>query len=272
MSDRPAIYAHRGGAGLRPENTIGAFRNALDLGVDGLELDLHLSKDGVIVVSHDPTVDRTTNGTGKIRDLAWQEISALDAGHGWTHDGKVFPFRHRGYTIPSLPAVLEAFPDVTISIDIKEHSGRAVDAVVATLRELDRVEQTVVGSFSGAVVGRYRKRVPEAATAFSQRETLRLVLASRAFGAGRRERAVAEAPSGGARGGSRGPKYLMVPPVYKGLPVITRESVERAHRAGARVGAWTINSAAQMRDMIDLGVDIIITDRPDVARELIREL
>ncbi|NBC29753.1 MAG: glycerophosphodiester phosphodiesterase [Spirochaetes bacterium] len=262
MSDRPAIYAHRGGAGLRPENTMGAFRNAVDLGVDGLELDVHLSKDGAIVVSHDPTVDRTTNGTGKIRNLTRQELSALDAGHSWTHDGKVFPFRGRGYTIPTLPAVLEAFPDVTVSIDIKEHSRRAVDAVVAALRKFDRVEQAVVGSFSAAVVRRYRKLVPEGATAFSQRETLRLVLASRAFGAGRRR------PPGAVRAAT----HLMVPPVYKGLPVITRESVERAQRAGAVVGAWTINAAPQMREMIDLGVDIIITDRPDVARELAQEL
>jgi glycerophosphoryl diester phosphodiesterase len=250
---------------------MGAFRNARDVGADGLELDVHLSQDGVLVVSHDATVDRTTNGSGEIRNLTFQEISALDAGSKWTHDGKVFPFRDSGYTIPRLSDVLDEFPDMVISLDMKDHSRRAVDAVVEMVQRFERIERTVVGSFRASAVRRYRRQVPGAVTAFSRPETLRLLFATRTLGPGRDQRSNAAANGERAAPRPGGPTHLMVPPIFKGLPVITRESVERAHRAGAVVGAWTINTAAQMRAMIELGVDAIITDRPDTARELIQE-
>ncbi|MFW5786494.1 MAG: glycerophosphodiester phosphodiesterase [bacterium] len=258
--NRPQIFAHRGGGGLRPENTLAAFRHAVELGVDGLELDVHLTADGVPVISHDPTLERTTSGSGAIRDHTWEVVRGLDAGYRWTRDGEVFPFRDRGITVPSLREFLEERFEVAVSIDIKDHTEEAVAAVDSLLSEFGRRHRTIVGSFSAQMVRVYRRRAPEAPTAFTPGETLRLLAASRlGLGSGRRARRRAD---GAAR------RYLMVPEFHRGIRVISARSVAHAHGAGAVVGAWTINDSQDMRRMAELGVDILITDFPDVAGEL----
>ncbi len=255
---RPQIFAHRGGGGLRPENTLAAFRHAVDLGVDGLELDVHLTRDGVPVISHDPSLDRTTDGAGAIVEQTWEYVRGLDAGYRWTRDGEVFPFRGRGVTVPSLREFLDEDFEVAVSIDIKDHRPQAVTAVDELLSEYRRRAHTIVGSFSAKMVRAYRLRAPEAPTAFTPGETL-LLLAAAGLGV---------PPLRRARRARRADRYLMVPEFYHGLRVISRKSITHAHAAGAVVGAWTINDAEDMRRMAELGVDILITDFPDVAREL----
>lgn len=262
-TDSPRIYAHRGGAGLRPENTLAAFRHALDLGADGLELDVHRSRDGVLVISHDPTVDRCSDGSGRIRDLYLEELQQLDAGYHWSMDGAVFPFRGQGYRIPTLRELLEelagpgsgkgAAPDagaVPISLDIKDDLPEAVADVQEMLREFGRVEDTIVGSFKGAHVRAYRRNEPTGPTAFTRRETIRLLTAVRL----------------GRRRGRYPAGYLLVPPLYKGLDILTGDIIRHAHESGVTVGAWTINDPEEMQRLAAAGVDILITDRPDLAR------
>ncbi len=245
------VFAHRGGAGLRPENTIGAFRHALDLGVDGLELDVHFTVDDTLVVCHDPTIDRTTDGMGEIRGYTVEELKRFDAGCRWTMDGNVFPFAGRGYVIPSLRQVLEELKSadptgtVTLSIDIKDHRPRAVDALIHLLGEFERLSTTIVGSFSARCVRRYRSRVSTAPTAFTRPETIRLLLG------------VTRPPARAT--------HLMAPLRYHGVTVLTPRRVAGLRARGVTVGAWTINELALMERLRSWGLDILITDRPDRA-------
>src|SRR5574340_1218890 len=106
----PRVFGHRGAAALAPENTLPSFALALALGADALELDVHGTRDGVIVVIHDDTLERTTKGQGAVRDHTWSALSQLDAGYHFTHDGRTFPFRGQGVRLPTLDAVLQRFP------------------------------------------------------------------------------------------------------------------------------------------------------------------
>ena len=119
--NRPLLMAHRGGAGLWPENTLYGFKRAVDLGVDVLETEVRRTSDGVMVLMHDRTVDRTTNGTGAINAFNMGEVKALDAGFTWSSDGgQTFPFRDRGITVPALEEIFSTFPNMRINIDIKQ--------------------------------------------------------------------------------------------------------------------------------------------------------
>src|SRR5919107_2807685 len=117
----PVNLAHRGASALAPENTIEAFRLAVGAGAGGLELDVHMTRDGQIVVIHDPTVDRTTNGSGAVSEMTFDELRRLDAGHTFSPDGgPTRPYRGRGIRVPTLEEVLEGFPDVAVNIDLKD--------------------------------------------------------------------------------------------------------------------------------------------------------
>src|SRR5829696_2712479 len=116
----PVNLAHRGASSLAPENTIEAFRLALEAGAGGLELDVHMTSDGHIVVIHDATVDRTTNGTGAVSEMTLHELRRLDAGHNFSPDGgPTRPYRGRGVRVPTLGEVLREFPGVAVNIEIK---------------------------------------------------------------------------------------------------------------------------------------------------------
>ena len=125
------VIAHRGGWGLWPENTLFAFQNAVDLGVDMLELDIRGTKDGHIVVFHDSRLRRTTNGTGRVNEFTLEELKKLDAGYQWSpDDGKTFPFRGKGIVIPTLKEVFESFPEMRISIEIKDREPQMVTSFI----------------------------------------------------------------------------------------------------------------------------------------------
>ena len=140
ISSKVLLMAHRGGEGVWPSNTLYAFQQAAALGADVLELDIHATRDGVLVVRHDPFVESTTDGQGYICELTLAEIQRLDAGYTWTADGgQSFPFRGLGITIPTLEEVLAAFPNVRLNIDIKPEDPAVVAPFVALLRKYDKV-------------------------------------------------------------------------------------------------------------------------------------
>ena len=123
---RPLVFAHRGGGGLFPENTLEAFKYSAEMGVDVLELDIHSTADGKLVVMHDATVDRTTDGNGRVNELTFDQLKKLDAGYKFTNDGgKTFPFRGKNITVPTLDEVFSAFPAMTFNIEPKQQ--RAFD-------------------------------------------------------------------------------------------------------------------------------------------------
>ncbi len=257
---QPAVFAHRGGAGLWPENTLFAFRNAWEMGVDVLEMDIHGTRDGHIVVIHDATVDRTTNGTGAVRDMTLAEIQALDAGYRFTPDGgKTYPYRGQGIYIPTLEEVFDAFPNARFNIEIKSNDPPIVDTLAELIERKGVADRVIVGSFKQDVANAIRRRMPHVATFASESEarsfwifqTLRLPRAWRPV-----------------------PDTLQVPTTFRvngyTVTVVSPRFVQSAHRVGVRVDVWTINDPDEMARLLDMGVDGIMTDYPDRLLELMR--
>jgi glycerophosphoryl diester phosphodiesterase len=248
--DWPLNVAHRGASARAPENTLEAFRLAVEAGAGGLELDVHMSSDGEVVVIHDATVDRTTDGSGAVAGMTLGELRALDAGYRFSPDGgRTHPYRGRGVGIPTLAEVYEEFPATYTNIEIKEARRGVEEAVMWVIRGAGAEERTLVVSNRHGVVRRFRRLCGEGIpTGASRREIRDFFLLSTL----RLERSL------------RLPyEALQVPLDYRGIPLVTPRFLEAAHSRGVRVDVWTINDAGQMRRLLDLGADAIMTDRPE---------
>lgn len=228
-----------------------AFRNAHESGIRWFESDLHMSSDGVLMCIHDSTVDRTTNGRGTVETHTASELRALDAGYALEVAGNQ-PFRDRGLGIPTLEEVLTTFEDVRLVLDLKE-AGLA-EGLWALLRRLDAEDRVIVGSFSD-------RRLSE----------FRLVSGGRvatSAGKGSVARLLAKAKVGDV---PLLADALQVPASFRGIRIVTESSVQRFHAAGYQVHVWTVNVAKQMHKLLDMGVDGIITDRPDALKAVLIE-
>jgi glycerophosphoryl diester phosphodiesterase len=255
---RPLVMGHRGGAGLWPENTMYGFSKAVEMGVDVLEMDMHSTMDGVLVIIHDDTVDRTTNGSGRVNSLTLAQLKALDAGYRWTNDGGAsFPFRGRGLSVPTLQEVFDAFPQMRFNIDIKQEQPSLVKPFCRMIREHGMESKVMGASFKPEALDEFRRECREVATSASPAD-VRALLALKDGGAGGAQVSVAQA--------------VQVPEYAGGRQVLTRALVEEAHERHLEVHAWTINDEAAMRRMLDLGVDGIITDYPDRLIDLLRRV
>lgn len=257
LADWPVNLAHRGGAGIAPENTIVSFREAVRVGAGGLELDVHLTADDYLVVIHDDRVDRTTDGTGLVREMTLREVKELDAGYAFTRDGGgTYPYRGQGVTVPTLEEVYREFPDVAINVEIKEARPDIEEAVWRAIEEAGAEERTLVVSQKTAVIRRFRRvSGGRVATASSIGEIIAFDLLSRL----RLSKLLR-------------PSYraLQGPEVYRGLlHIVTPGFVRAAHEQGTRVDVWTIDSEPDMRRLLSYGVDGIMTDRPDVLARLL---
>jgi glycerophosphoryl diester phosphodiesterase len=255
---RPLVYAHRGGAALRPENTIEAFDHGLSFGADGLEFDVHLSRDGVVVVHHDDSLERTTNGRGLLRERTAGELAALDAGHAFRAlDGAddAFPFRGRGHGVPALRTVLERYPTVRLIIELKVNDPELARRAIDDLRAAGALDRVALGSFGGRVLRAARAYEPRLPT-----------------GAGREETRWALYRSW-VRWPLTNPPYreFQVPEHSGSTTIVTPRFIEHAHRAGIPVKVWTVNDPGDMRRLLDWGVDGLITDRPDLAVQIVEE-
>jgi len=246
---KPLVMAHRGGMGLWPPNTLFAYQRSIELGVDVLEMDIHRTVDGVIVVRHDPTVDATTDGSGAICDLTLEEIKSFDAGYTWTGDGgETHPFRRQGITIPTLEEVLTAFPEMRLNIDIKPDDPAIVPQFAKMLREFDRLDSVLVASFHDPQLRKFRELCPQVATAGGVSETRSFtILSALSLHGIYRPRAEAFQP----------PEY------YGPLHVVTERFVRGAHTHNMEVHPWTVNEIEDMRRLLGWGVDGLITDYPD---------
>ena len=252
----PVNLAHRGASALAPENTIEAFRLAIEEGAGGLELDVHMTRDRQIVVIHDATVDRTTNGSGAVSEMTLDEVRGFDAGHNFSPDGgPTRPYRGRGVRVPTFGEVLEEFPGVPVNIEIKAGTPGIEEMVLGELREADALGRALVVSTPHAIVKRFRKvSGGHVSTGASRWEIGVFYFASRLL-LGRLIRPAYDA--------------LQVPLRHRGIPVVTPRFIRAAHARGVRVDAWTINQADEMRRLLDLGVDVIMTDRPDTLAEVL---
>jgi glycerophosphoryl diester phosphodiesterase len=248
---RPRVFGHRGAAGLAPENTLPSFALAAALGADYLELDVHGTSDGTVVVLHDPTLERTTNGEGPVRSLPWREVEALDAGYRFTADGRTFPYRGQGVRVPTLASVLAAFPRHCFNIEIKQGEPAIVDEVVALLDRAAAAPRCLLAAADDAIMTAIRHAVGERiATGMSVVDVVTFV-----------DRAQREDWSGYAPAG----RALQIPPSHEGIELVTRAHVAAAHRFDCEIHVWTINEPQEVERLLDLGVDGVMSDFPGLV-------
>ena len=252
------MYAHRGGAALRPENTIAAFDHGLSLGADGLEFDVHLSRDGAAVVHHDTTLDRTTNGRGPIAAHTAAELDRIDAGYHFEAPGGAgeYPFRGQGFGIPRLRDVLARYPGIPLIIELKSPDPALAQRVVDDIRAADAIERVALGSFYWRALNHAREDEPRIRTGSSREETRWLLYRSRLRWPPKRTAF----------------QELQVPETVGRTVVVSPRLVRDAHRAGLPVKVWTVNEADDMRRLLDWGVDALISDRPDIAVGVVASL
>jgi glycerophosphoryl diester phosphodiesterase len=252
---RPTLHiSHRGGAALYPENTLFAFRKAAELHrTDMIELDVHATRDGHVVVAHDDTVDRCTEATGAIASFTLAELRALDAGHRFTRDGMTFPFRGHRVTVPLLSEVLSALPRVRINVEQKPETEGVEELVAAVLRHADALDRVCVGSENDLVAERLLRVLPEACHFYPRMALTALVL--------------------GAKQGTvpdPGPYVVLDMPLhYEGMRLVDPPFLRQMQDIGRWVNVWTIDDPAEMRQLVAEGVGGIMTDRPDVLRDVL---
>ena len=241
----PAAFAHRGahgpgspdGAG---ENTMAAFEAAVAMGYRYVETDAHATADGVLVAFHDDHLDRVTDRDGLIGDLPWAEVAAARVRDGGDGTG-----------VPLLEDLLTAWPDVRVNIDPKHDA--AVEPLAELVRRTGTLDRVCFGAFSDKRLARLRDLLgPGACTSMGPRQVTRLLAASRGVPAGRFASAC-----------------VQVPPRQGRVPLVTERFVAAAHERDLPVHVWTIDDPAEMTRLLDLGVDGIMTDRPDLLRDVL---
>jgi glycerophosphoryl diester phosphodiesterase len=237
----PIPFAHQGAhwAGGPGENTMSAFEAAIDMGYRYIETDVHATADGVLVALHDDTLDRVTDRSGVIGQLPWSEVRRA---------------RVQGTEpVPLLEDLLGLWPDIRVNIDPKH--DKAVEPLVEVIRRTGAIDRVCIGAFSDRRLVRVRNLLgPTICTSMGPRQVARLLAASRGLPGGRFAAACVQVPS------------------RRGLvPLVTPRFIETAHRRGLQVHVWTINDPDEMRQLLDLGVDGIMTDAPDVLKQVLDE-
>jgi len=240
-----------------PENTIPAFRNAAKIGADVLELDVRLTKDGELVVMHDSTVDRTTNGQGKVREMTVAQLKQLDAGYWFTpDDGATYPYRGQDIVIPTLTEVFSAFPEHIINIEIKDYAPESVERLVEVIEEAGAADRVIVSSFDDETMKYFRQVAPYVASAAAPGEIRTFYILSRLY-LTRFHRPLSDA--------------YQIPVERGGVRLDTKTFIDAAHSKNQKVHYWTIDDPDEMRRLLALGADGIMTDRPDLALDVFRE-
>ncbi|MEU2227583.1 glycerophosphodiester phosphodiesterase [Streptomyces sp. NPDC018347] len=236
----PIAFAHRGGAADGLENTVAQFRRAVELGYRYIETDVHTTADGRLVAFHDATLDRVTDGAGRIADLPWAQVRRARVG------GRE--------PVPLFDELLETFPGVRWNVDVKAEP--ALRPLLELIERTDAWDRVCVGSFSEARVLRAQRLAgPRLATSFGTRGVLSLRLRSWGLPAAVRRSAVA----------------AQVPEARSGVPVVDQRFVRAAHARGLQVHVWTVNEPERMHRLLDLGVDGIMTDHIDTLREVMED-
>jgi len=254
---RPTLHiSHRGGAALAPENTRAAFDSALERWhTDMLELDVHLTRDGELLVSHDPTVQRCTDGEGRISDFTLAELQRLDAGYRFTTDGgTTFPFRGQGVRLPSLREVLLAYPKVPLNIELKQDTPGAAEALAKQVRTGGATGHVCLGSELDALGKTLAALLPEVAHFYPRQALTEAVLAVKE----------------GAPLPTDTPYTVLDMPYRFGeVTLVDADFLAAAARANRWVNVWTVDDEADMCTLVSLGVGGIMTDRPDLLREVL---
>ena len=244
----PHLFGHRGASAEAPENTRPAFERAWAAGVLYLETDCHATRDGEIVLLHDAALERTTDGSGSVRQASFTDVERLDAGYRFTPDvGRTFPYRGKGVRIPRLVDLLEWFPSARINLEIKAAEPEVAEEVIRIVKRGHAEHRMLLASDKGEVLEHVRKLGPGTAIGSSLGDVIQFF---QALSEGKIDR---HAPRGQA---------LQIPPSFQDVDLATRECVEAAHRLGLFVHVWTINDADEMRKLLGRGMDGLMSDDP----------
>ena len=251
---RPLVMAHRGRSAFTPESSLLAFKEAYDIGVDVLETDIRLTKDNHPVVFHDETLDRTTNGQGKVSDYTLEKLLELDLGYRYKDkETNSYSFRNKGMQIVSLDVFFEKFPKVKVNMDIKDETKQAPSILYNTIKENNAENRTLVGSFHTKQIHRFRELnvISSIPTSASPREVISFlsnlwIFSKKKFCA------------------------LQVPLTYSIITIVSKKSIRRAHKNEIAVHPWTINDKTLMKYLLSWEVDGIFTDDPELLIEIIR--
>ena len=270
LSRRVIAYAHQGGSFEGPSSTLAAIEWSLAGGATAVELDVHATRDRRIVVSHDETVDRTTNHHGEIAELSLAQLREMDNAYWWIAGEAVSPGRadaeyvhrakaprDRDFALATLEEVSQRFPGVLLNLDIKRSSPDVEpyeELLADELRRLERTGSVIVASFLDHAIQAFRALAPEVATSAATGETATFYFSL--------QEGSAKVPPAQA---------LQVPATFGDVTVVDERFVEAAHEAGLAVHVWTINEEDEMRAMVDLGVDGIVSDRPTRLARVLKE-
>lgn len=253
-ASRPLVLAHRGGSAIGPENTLLALERGRAAGADGFEIDVRLSSDGDLVVIHDPTLDRTTNARGSVGSMTTAELGRVDAAH-WFNPEQGYPLRGRGIGVPRLADALDRFPDCVFIVELKEGNRDAAHRVVEIVRAAGAIDRVMVGSFHRGALQHVRRLEPALPTGAATNETRLALYKSRL-----------RLPLG------RTPyRAFQVPEAFGSTRIISPQFIRTAHAAGVPVQVWTVDDEQDMRRLLEWGVDALITDRPGVALQVVRD-
>jgi len=240
--------AHRGGSGLGPEETMLAFDASYALGVDVFEIDVQSTSDGVLVLMHDTTVDRTTGALGAVNDFTWDEISAMDAAYFYTKDdGATYPLRGTGVTVTRLDELFTAYPDMLYMIESKQDSPSITQEIIDAVDAAGLRGEVALASFTDAEVLQFRDLAPDILTTLTLVEGLDWYAGA---------------------SGWEPPVPLFSAPLEYGPITVTADDLTRAHDQGMTVWVWTINESEVMEEVVAMGADGIITDYPDRLNEV----
>jgi len=251
------VIAHRGGAGIAPENTLVAFRKSVELGVDFLELDIHASKDGELIVIHDESIDRTTNGNGLVSSKTRDELQKLDAGYTWTNDdGKTFPYRGKGVKLSILREVFQTFPEIRINIEAKHSEPSPATPLCDLIREFKRTDKVIVASTVSSFLAEFRRECQGVATSASPAEAIGFFVRYKV---------------GLSDNYSPEMQVLQTIPKFRAFQIVSANYIKAAHERNLQVHVWTINKKEDMQNLIEIGVDGIMTDYPDRLLETLRK-
>lgn len=253
MCGKNLVIAHRGGAKLWPEESLLAMQEAVKAGADVLELDVHATSDGKIVCMHDEDVDRTTDGTGKIKDKTFAEVQMLDAAAKFSTDGgKTFPHKGKGIKVATLDELLRAFPQMPFSVEIKQYKPSIVDSVLAVIDAAGMADKVVVASFDDDTIRDVRAKRPKMATSLAAGEIVRILQIQDVDDIG-----------------TYTPPALLFQAPYE---AITEKRMAAYAKLGVRVHVWTVDDRYDQERLWKLGVHGIMSDDPVLLKTVTKEL
>jgi glycerophosphoryl diester phosphodiesterase len=250
---RMMVYAHMGGDRIWPGDTLYAYDQSAKLGVDAFDMDAHITKDGQIVLLHDESVDRTTDGIGLVENKTLAELKQLDAAYKWSlDDGKTYPFRGQGIQVPTLGEVFAKYPNMRYLVEIKLTKTPIAVPFCDLIHKYNMQDKVIVASFHDDAMRLFRESCPDVATSASKSEVLAFVILSKI-----------------GLSGLISPIYQSLQVPYDtsesyGIPIITEGFIKAAHSKNIKVETWTLDDPELLKQYMNWGIDGVDTDRPDL--------